>query len=233
MPLKRWIQPWPAVGAYAVVRFDVRPQGRVQLGASEAVAAPLAVEAGSLVQVGPMPTIDPADMAAQRLMLGVAETIATQFEKFAGWLITGFAAVVALLVANYDKVAKSISLGSVKLVIWLFFAAAIAHGLQRLLVVFVQNGGAGAKEGEKVGASGLDWAGIGRMFEAVAKSYLWPMSALIRASMRKAMRGDILFMARIVVNIAVFTATLAGLQLLLTLWAVAAIALAINVPATP
>ena len=79
------------------------------------------------------------------ILVGVVGTVTEKWLKPAGWLLTGFAAVVALLVSNYDKAVGVIGIGAAHAVMLLFFSAAVAHAVQQFFSTLVQAGVAGAR----------------------------------------------------------------------------------------
>ena len=72
------------------------------------------------------------------MLMGVVGTVVEKWEKPAAWLLTGFAAVVALMVANYDKAAGLIGAGTLHVVALLFFLAVLAHAVQQFFSTLVQ-----------------------------------------------------------------------------------------------
>jgi len=180
---------------------------------------------------GPPPgfhNFDDATIAAQKILLVVADTLVLSVEKYSGWLITGFAAIAALVVANNDQVVKATHDGIPKLTVWLFLWATAVHALQRLINAFVQSATGAGREGEKLGdllASSQDPHVLPRMMLAVQQSYPSPLHYLIGLSFTKLLRGDLLFMPRLILRAAILSVLLLVAQIavaMAAIWKIAA-----------
>src|SRR5215207_4854121 len=68
---------------------------------------------------------------SNRLLIGIAGTVADQWEKFTGWLVAGLGATLALIVANLDKAKDMLQAPSVSYAIKVFVAILIVHTAQK------------------------------------------------------------------------------------------------------
>lgn len=154
---------------------------------------------------------------AQRVMFSVSETMVTQYEKYSGWLVTGFAASVALMVANFDRAVEITSLGTVRNILWLFFAAAALQALQRLVGIFVMSATNGAKVGESLALSGMKVKDVEPMLKWVEASFPRPLRHFLVRINRQTLRGDLMMMPRWMIRVAFACGFLALMQALLVL----------------
>jgi hypothetical protein len=185
-------------------------------------------------QAAPTPAVnapDRVDIMTNAMLVAVAGVVVTQWEKLAGWVIAGFAAALALVLANYAKVVDITSAAAVHALLIMFVIAAILHVFQKLATTFVQAAVAGGEVGEKMKAHDLPAEELPRLFEGVASAYVPPLSTLMRASFRKLLAGNIAHVGSIVLRTALGAAALAILQVLLGLGAIEWLGLALHIPA--
>ena len=114
------------------------------------------------------------------MLVGVVGTVTEKWEKPAGWLLTGFAAVVALLVSNYDKAVGVIGTGAAHTVVLLFFLAAVAHAVQQFFSTLVQAGVAGGKIGRELELQDLNRAETIQLMDGLVAAFPWPMKGFLR-----------------------------------------------------
>lgn len=114
------------------------------------------------------------------MLVGVAGAVTEKWEKPAGWLLTGFAAVVALMVSNYDKATGVLGTASVHWVVVLFFLAAVAHAVQQIFSTIVQAAVAGGKIGRELKLQPINEAELRQLFDGMVAAYPWPMKGFLR-----------------------------------------------------
>lgn len=184
------------------------------------------MEASSQLPAG-LPDVSDSDLAAQKMLLVVSTSLVSSYEKYTGWLVTGFAAVAALVVANHDQVVKATNESIPKSIVWFFLWATAVHAIQRLANVFVQGATSAAQEGEKIGESignSKEPHALPNMLSRIRESYPWPLRFFIGLAFAKILRGELLFMPRLVLKTAIFSVMLLPVQIGLavaTIWKIA------------
>jgi hypothetical protein len=121
-------------------------------------------------------------------------------------LLTGFAAVAALIVANHDKVVATTSPGAARWIIGLFIVAAVLHTVQRIICTIVESGVVGGREGENLKLGEMSLSDMFRLLDAMSAAYPWPFRKLIEASFKKIKAGDLAHVSRIVLRMAIAAA---------------------------
>lgn len=174
------------------------------------------------------PKIDPVPLAAHKVLTMVAGTVALHYEKLALWLLTGFAAVAALVVANHGKVVATTSPAAARWIIGLFIVAAVLHTVQRIICTIVESGVVGGREGENLKLGEMSLSDMFRLLDAMSAAYPWPFRKLIEASFKKIKAGDLAHVSRIVLRMALGTAALAIAQVLLAFAAVGIVAVTLH-----
>lgn len=138
------------------------------------------------------------------MLMGVVGTVVEKWEKPAAWLLTGFAAVVALMVANYDKAAGLIGAGTLHVVALLFFLAVLAHAVQQFFSTLVQAGVAGGKVGRELKLDGLNKSEFHELLDGLVAAYPWPMKRFLRSRYDELLEHGLAPMSRLM---ALMTAT--------------------------
>ncbi|MGJ7483738.1 hypothetical protein ACSFA2_00675 [Variovorax sp. LT2P21] len=120
-------------------------------------------------------------VATHQMIIGVVGTIAEKWEKPAAWLLTGFAAVVALIISNYDKAAGLLGARAVHAVVLLFFLTAVAHAVQQIFSTLLQAGVAGGKVGRELKLENVNEEELRQLMDGLVEAYPWPMKRFLRS----------------------------------------------------
>lgn len=134
-----------------------------------------------------------AKILAGRLLSLSAGRASSSLDQFSGWLLSGFGAAFALLLANIDPVSRHLSIGALRLALLLFLAALVVSMLSRLLATVVGAGASAAAEAEPIGR-GLAEAGIEVNFKTVLReaeqATFWPLRLAVASSFKRVEQGD-------------------------------------------
>ena len=158
------------------------------------------------------------------VLMGAIGEGSKNMDKFSGWLLAGFAAVVAVLFGNLTEASRHLSGSAIQTVFVCFFIVAILGILAKGLAVLVASASAGAAigrtEGERV-ASYTDQLDIPWFFGEVERTIIPPVRWLVRSSFAKAAKGDLTVTARLFTLVAQIQALCMALQALVVLFAIA------------
>ncbi|RYF61519.1 MAG: hypothetical protein EOO27_01670 [Comamonadaceae bacterium] len=166
-----------------------------------------------------------AAVLANQTMIGVAGTIASQWEKFTGWLVAGLGAALALIVANLDKTKDMLPASTASQAIKIFVVILMVHTLQKVLSIAVAS--AAASEEKQVLAkldpplTAEEAAGV---LDHVEDAYFFPFSCMISDAFRRIRRGELVHVGRRIIRLALVSTVLAGAQVCLAVWLVWGIA---------
>jgi hypothetical protein len=126
-------------------------------------------------------------------MIGMARAISDSITQLATWLLAGFSAAFALILANLDDVSKFVAIETIKKAVFLFLASLILAVLQRWLSTILQAGFQGGEIGEKLGAE-LGQNNIEVNIESVLleveKATFYPAKFLVIRQYKKVRTGD-------------------------------------------
>jgi hypothetical protein len=173
--------------------------------------------------------IEPIDerTAAQVALLGATRSVSEALPTFSTWLMAGFGAAFALILANIDKVSLLIDIRHIRFAVLLFLASVVIAVLSNYLSVVVKAGLSAQVEGEllarrlKANVQPFDI----EYFSTEYKRGLFPpISWIAHSAMEKAKRGDIVASARMVAKISQIQTFLVVAQGLLAVVAASAIA---------
>lgn len=160
-----------------------------------------------------------------KVLVRVAAIAATEYEKFAGWLVAGLGAALALLVSNLDKTKGMIETASVSYAIKIFVAILIAHTAQKILVIIVTSGSSAQRDGAIFEMQPpLTGPELSAFFTNMESAYPWPMRWAISKGLARIQKGELIFFGKWLAGCALFSAGLAVAQVLLAIWAVLVIA---------
>ncbi|KQY51935.1 hypothetical protein ASD14_04480 [Lysobacter sp. Root494] len=127
------------------------------------------------------------------MLILATNRVSASLDAFSGWLAAGFAAALALFIANLDTVSKFVLLGNIKCASVLFLASALLAIADKLLAAFIAAGTTAATEGAALGkeiaASGVE-LDVPAFFSQVERALFWPLSAFARRSFANAETGD-------------------------------------------
>lgn len=161
------------------------------------------------------------------MMVGVVGTVTEKWLKPAGWLLTGFAAIVALLVSNYDKAIGVIGTGAAHAVVLLFFAAAVAHAVQQVASTMVQAGVAGGKLAREHDLEDLNRAETIEFMDGLVAAYPWPMKAFLRRKYDEMLEHGVAPFSKSMGRIGAWAVWSAVAQMLLGLFAIGVVTWAV------
>jgi len=147
--------------------------------------------------------MDPTELqtrifAGQLLTLG-AQKGSASLDAFSGWLLAGFGAGFALLLANLDSVLTHLALWSLRGGILLFLISVAFALSAKLLAAFVASGAGAAAEAGELGRR-LEERNIDidfrQMFREIEAAVVWPGSIGVKKIFAKAAAGDFAVAAR-------------------------------------
>jgi hypothetical protein len=141
-------------------------------------------------------------LAGQLLTLAARKSSST-LDIFSGWLLAGFGAGFALLLANLDSITKFLSLSNLKLGASLFLISAVLAVLEKLIASFVASGaGAGIEGGELGKKLAEDDVEFDRtvLFREIEKALFWPGSRFAKRAFEKAQAGDFAVTSRVFIK---------------------------------
>ncbi|MDP9908929.1 hypothetical protein J2W27_001031 [Variovorax boronicumulans] len=158
-------------------------------------------------------------------LVGVASIVAAQYEKFAGWLVAGLGASLALLVSNLDKTKDMIQPASAGYAIKIFVAILIAHTAQKILAIVVSSGATSLQSDAAAGMEPpLTMPELSAFLANLENAYPWPLSAMVRRSFNRMHKGKLTFFGKMIARLSLWSAGLAALQILLAIWLVLVLA---------
>lgn len=125
---------------------------------------------------------------AGRLLMIMAAKVSENLSTFSSWLIGSFAAVLALIITNIEKVSKFVPAERIGTAAFIFLFAVGLHVLQRYLAAIVAASAAAGKEADGLTVSeSLNFALVTAEIE---KATLWPARLLVRKGFAKIAAGD-------------------------------------------
>lgn len=123
-----------------------------------------------------------------KVLTVMANRVTTELVAFSSWMIVGFSATLALLLANLDTVSGFMEPSTIGTAIKLFAVTILLHVLQRYLAAIVMAGAAVGKELEAMPTdSNID---VQWFMRKVEEATLWPTRYMVRWSNRKVLAGD-------------------------------------------
>jgi hypothetical protein len=174
-------------------------------------------------------TVNPTEhihekVLVSNLLFGAVGKSSNSMDTFSNWLLTGFAAVIAILISNLDKVSTHIPPGTLNFIFLSFFIVAAIGIAAKALAVVVAGASAGAnigrEEGMRAAESGVQ-LDVSVVFAETERAIIAPMRWLVRRSFAKAVRGDFAAAARTFACLAQFQALLALAQAAIVLLVIA------------
>lgn len=166
-----------------------------------------------------------AGWLGSKVLIGIAGTVARHWEKFTGWLVAGLAASLALIIANMDKTKDMLPAASVSQAVKIFVVILVVHTLQKILAIVVASA-ADAEQKDVIAKATppLTKEEAKALIGHIEGSYFFPFSLMIRATIRRLEKGDFIHVGRRIVRLALVSTLLAGVQVVLAVWAVSVIA---------
>lgn len=156
------------------------------------------------------------------LLSETAGKSSAMIDSFSSWLMLGFGATIAFMLANIDDLANYLPLESFRLCVFLFFATITLGVIQKFLATFVAAGSAGAalgkKAGEQFAAAKVD-LDLNIVLAEMAKAIFWPARWFVHRSFEKAKAGDLTVSARTFTKSSQIQGCIALIQAFIVLWA--------------
>jgi len=158
------------------------------------------------------------------MLMGVMGMTTEKWERPAGWLLTGFAAVVALMVSNYDKIIAVIGAGAMHSVVILFFFAVVAHAVQQIFSTLVQAGVAGGKVGRELKLENINEVELRQLMDGMVAAYPWPVKRFLRRRYDEILEHGLAPLTKSMVRMTATVAWSAAAQMALGIVAVGVVA---------
>lgn len=159
-------------------------------------------------------------LQSNKLLITIAGIMAEQWEKFTGWLVTGIAATLALIIANADKTTALLQVASVKYAIKIFIAILVVHAVQRILAIAIASGVAGFEKFQKPDGAVLDQRQALEVIDTLEDAYFFPFSCMIHSMLRRVRKSELTHVGKRILRLALTSVLLAGVQVCLAVWAV-------------
>jgi hypothetical protein len=130
-----------------------------------------------------------------------AANLSPAIDSFASWILGGFGAGLALLLANLDKVQHFIDVSTIRRAGLLFLAAIVVGIVEKLLALVVTTASRNFAAGRTIGAKfeGID---IQAYFREAEKGFFIPARWLAARSFKKLLSGDLAAMPRAIIRLA-------------------------------
>lgn len=149
-----------------------------------------------------------------QVLMAMAECMSAGLSKFSGWMLVGYAAILAALLANLDSAAKFLAHGTLRKLAVLFSVVVLLNLLQRYSAAVVASSSeVGNKVKEQPFPSNMDIEAFLAELEAAT---LWPARLMVRRSNRKLLAGDLAAGGRLLSTFAQIEAWLVFAQVLVS-----------------
>jgi hypothetical protein len=177
------------------------------------------------------PTDSPPDLQAKilagRLLSLGAGRASAALDQFSSWLLSGFGAAFALLLANISPVSKHLAISSLRCALLLFISILVLGVLARLLAATVSAGAGAAAEAETLGRALADAAievNFKTVFREAEKATYWPMRLAVASSFKKVEQGDFAAAGRLHAKLAQAQGALVFMQVVMAIISVLVLA---------
>lgn len=148
--------------------------------------------------------------------------VSATLTAFSGWMLIGFAAILATLLANLESVSKLLAPGTLSAIASLFATAVFLCVLQRYSSAVVAASVSGGKEvSDHPFPEGMNPE---ILLDQIERVTLWPTRYFVRWSNIKIRNGDLGFSGRLISTLAQIEAWLVFIQLLVSIAAIWALA---------
>jgi hypothetical protein len=144
-----------------------------------------------------------ARVLAGQLLTLAAQKSSSTLDIFSGWLLGGFGAGFAFLLANLDSITQFLSLSSLKFGASLFLLSAALAVTEKLIASFVASGTGSGIEGGEIGKQlAKDKVEFDHtiLFREIEKALPWPGSRFAKRAFEKAQAGDFAVMSRVFIK---------------------------------
>lgn len=162
--------------------------------------------------------------AAQKTLLAATRRAGDAMSPFANWLLGGFGAGFALVLANIETVSKFIAVTHIRFGLLVFLGSLGVAVLGTYLSTMVKAGLGAQEDGELLGRTLQTEFDLSLFIAEYERGLLPPVKWIARAQMNKALRGDVAASARMLAKLSQVHALLVVCQSLLALVALGAMA---------
>jgi hypothetical protein len=169
--------------------------------------------------------------AAQKTLLAATRRVGDALPIFSTWLMGGFGAAFALVVANIETVSKFIAVTHIRFGLLLFLTSLAIAIITTYLSTIVKAALGAQDDGDAIGKEIAALSGkfdLALYMAEYERGLLPPIKWIARYTMKKAMRGDIVAGTRMIAKLSQFQALLVVCQSIIALIAVGALALGLK-----
>jgi hypothetical protein len=165
--------------------------------------------------------------AAQRTLLAATRRVGDALAPFSTWLLGGFGAAFALVLANIDTASKFIAITHIRIGLLIFLGSLAIAVLATYLSTIVKAALGAQEDGEQLGK---EIVALPRKFDLplyvaeYERGLLPPIRWIARVQIKKAMSGDLVAGARMIAKLSQLQALLVLCQSILAVVAVGAMA---------
>lgn len=135
-----------------------------------------------------------ARLAVGRIHAQITSPFLLRADKLIGWLITGYAATLALAISHFEKLALAFGTQTVKPSLMAFFAALLLYWIQRMFTDATLAAGealAGTETlTEKISSSSPTELEVADIAARMIAANPWPWRALAKRRLFEALQGD-------------------------------------------
>ena len=166
-------------------------------------------------------------IAAQRTLLAVTRHVGNALPSFSTWLLGGFGAAFALVLANIDTASKFIAVTHIRFGLLVFLASLAIAVLATYLSATVKAALGAQEEGEALSVAIVALPGefdLALYIREYERGLLPPIRWVVHGQMKKVMRGDVVAGARMIAKLSQVQALLVVSQSILALVGVGAMA---------
>jgi len=149
-----------------------------------------------------------------QVLMAMGECMSAGLSKFSGWMLVGFAAILAALLANLDSATKFLTADTLSKIAVLFSGAVFLNVLQRYSAAVVSSSAEVAKKVSEQPVPGS--INIATFLEQLERATLWPARLMVRSSNRKILAGDLAAGGRLISTLAQIEAWLVFAQVLIS-----------------
>jgi len=157
-------------------------------------------------------------LASSTFALG-AGNLSAAIDTFANWLLGGFGAGLALLLANIDKMQGYIATNAIRRAGLLFLAAVIVGTVEKLFALVITTASKGYAAGREMGA-GVTGIDLQQYFKESERAFYFPARWFAARSFRKVAQGDIVALPRALLRAAQIQTWIALAEAGLIIWAI-------------
>jgi hypothetical protein len=164
---------------------------------------------------------DPSLVLAGQLLTRAAGRASEALDKFSGWMLAGFGAAFALVLANIQTVSKFVPVASLRGGALFLLVAIMVGVLQKYLASIVASAAAAGADGEALGQANADGVKFTVVFDQMELATLYPLRWAVKYAFRKAANGDVAVAGRMCFVVAQIQGGLVAVESVLALTAAA------------